>query len=153
MPASPITVNRTDDPSSGDDFKVYEDINTPARLVQAVAEDPDVSGRVLTWATTGGTAVEAVNIKATSGVVFRVDVALTTPFPTDRWLMVFNIATAPTASAVPVLRKRVTNGEASIDLGKLGMELAAGIGVAVSTTVGVLTLPGGGEAYFQVGYI
>lgn len=153
MPASPTTVNRTDDPTSGDDFKVYEDTNTPARLVQAITEDPDVSGRVLSWSATDGTAVEQKVIKATPGVIFRVDVVLTTPFPIDRWLMVFNKKTAPQSNDVPVLRARVTNGTTSIDLGKYGMELTIGISVAVSTAVDVLTLPGGGEAYFQVGYV
>lgn len=154
MPANPVTVNRTDDPSSGDDFKVYEDTNTPARLVQAVANDPDVGGRLLSWHTTpGAAAVEAVSVKATGGVVFKVDVVLLDSVVASRWLMVFDLAAAPGAGADPILRARIGGGLASIDLGLYGRETTNGIGVAISTTPGLLSLPGSGEGFFQVGYL
>lgn len=154
MPSDPTSVNRTDDPSSGNDFKVYNDTNTPARMVQGVANDPDIGGRLLSWAATpGAAAVEAVSISTTAGAAFKVDVVLLEAVTEARWLMVFDLATVPGAGADPILRARIGGGFASIDLGLYGREVTAGIGVAISTAPGLLALPGSGEGYFQVGYI
>lgn len=154
MPASPTTVNRTDDPSSGDDFKVYEDTNTPARIVQAVANDPDVSGRLLTWSVTpGGNATSSVAIKTAAGIVFKIDVIMDPTVVDDRWLMVFDQISVPKNNDDPALRARISGGFASVDLGLYGRELLTGLSVAVSSTPGLLTLPAGAEGYFQVGYV
>jgi len=154
MPASPTTVNRTDDPTSGDDFKVYEDTNTPARLVQAVANDPEVSGMVLSWAqTAGAAAVTAASISTTAGAAFKVDVVVLESVTAARWLMVFDLGAAPTGGEDPILRARISGGFASIDLGLYGREVTAGVAVAISTAPGLLALPGSGEGFFQVGYV
>jgi hypothetical protein len=137
--------------ASGDEIKSYTD--AAGNEVQGMALDAEVNGEMLSWASTAGVAAETAVAKASAGRFFSCDVVLTTPFPTDRWLMIFDKGSAPINADVPVFRARVGGGWASIDLGVYGRVLASGVAVAISTTVDTLTLPGGGEAFFQVGYL
>lgn len=151
MPATEATVNRVDDPSTGDDFATYQ--KGSGALTQGVNQDPEVGGTLLSWDSTGASAETNRVPSASPGSLFKCDVMIDTSITDPRWLMVFDKATAAVNTDVPILRARVSGGFASIDLGLYGIECASGIAVAVSTTIGTLTLPGAGEAYFQVGYV
>lgn len=154
MPATPSAVNRTDHPTSGDDFKVYPDSNPTPRLVQAIVNDPDVGGRLLSWATTPGAAATKFLVASTAaGAIFKVDVIMDPTVVGDRYLLVIDKATAPVNTDDPIIRARISGGFASIDLGLYGHEVTSGVSVAISTTPGLLTLPGANEGYFQVGYV
>lgn len=153
MPANPTDVIRTNDPTGGDQFKVYDDTSTAPLKVQAVANDPDVMGRVLSWYSSAASAEETASVSGNPGAVFKADVVLDSSVTADRWLMVFDVVGAPPVGATPILRARVSGGFASIELGIYGREVAAGVSVALSTTPGTLTLPGAGEGYFQVAFI
>ena len=149
MPGTPNSVVRTND-SSGDNFKVWD---TPEFKVQAVASDPTVTGSVLSWVQTAGAAQNQLQVKASAGAVFSAEVVVSAAVVDPRWLMVFDTNAAVVLGAVPVLRKRLVGGEASIPLAAYGRNMTTGIYVAISSTVNTLTLPGGAEGYFQVSYI
>jgi len=144
------TVNRTDDPAVGDDFVTYD--RADGAKTQGVHLDPEVQGELLSWASTAGTGENTHVAKASAGRAFKADVISVNASPT--FLMVFNKATAPVNSDVPVLRAYVpANGSGSIDLGNYGYLLSAGISVALSTTAGVLTLAAANDGFFQVAYL
>lgn len=151
MPATPTTVTRTDDPS-GDDFATYD--KDAGAKVQAVALDAEVQGEILSWDVSSASAETNRVSKASEGRVFSAAAVLDPSVLSDRYLMVFNKATAPANNDVPILRALLpAGGQASIDLGVYGLAVPDGIAVAVSTTANLLTLPGSGEAYFQVSYV
>jgi len=150
MAATETEVYRTDDPTSGDKFSLYTKDN--GRLVQTVALDPEVQGELLSFSATAGTGENTHVAKATPGRLFKVDVLNATAGVL--YLMVFDKASAPIDTNVPVLRAYVpASGAASIDLGNYGISLSAGVSVALSTTQGVLTLGGANDGFFQVGYV
>lgn len=150
MPANPTNVTRKDDPA-GDSFKTYDDPSN--NKVQGVANDPEVMGRVLSWAATPGSPATSLLASNTPGALFRADVVTVDP-PTvaNMWLMVFDSASVPAAGAVPALRARVIDGEASLPLGMYGREMTAGIAVGLSTTPGTFTAAAA-EGFFQVAFV
>jgi hypothetical protein len=150
MSATVSNVTRATE-GSGDEIAAFE--ADDGSRVQAFAPNLEVSGELLARFVSDATAVSLASVKVTEGRLFQADVLLTTPFPTDRWLMVFNKATAPVNTDPPIWRARVGNGFASIDVGELGLFCALGIQLAVSTTLDTLTLPGAAGAYFQAGYV
>lgn len=151
MPATPSEVTRTDD-ASGDTFATFD--NDAGRKVQGVAIDVEVQGELLAWANTGAAAENTNIAKGTPGRVFVAEVVLDPSVVVDRYLMVFNKASAPVNTDIPVFRALVpAGGQAGIDRGLLGRELTLGVSVAISTTAGVLTLPAVAEGFFTVGYL
>lgn len=150
MSATPSTVTRTDDPV-GDTFATFD--KDDGSKAQSVVIDPEVQGETVLWAQTGNAAAEQASIKAAPGRFFSAAVVLDPTVVSDRYLMVFNKASAPVNNDVPVLRALVpAGGAASIDLGIYGRDMLTGIAVAISTTPEDLTLPGSGEGFFQVSY-
>ena len=144
------TVQRTDDPSTGDPFATYD--KADGSKTQAMHLDPEVQGELLTWAATAGTGENLLVAKATPGVLFRVSVLNATAGVL--YLMVFDSAIAPINTDVPVLRKHVPASlEAELDLGNFGIALGSGVAVALSTTQGELTLAGATAGFFQVAYL
>jgi hypothetical protein len=153
MAATESDVTRATD-ATGTPIKTFDDDEVTPRKVQAVALDPEIHGDLLDWKQTAGTAENTNVAKASAGRFFRARVILDAAVAANRWLMVFDKATAPVNTDVPVLRAWLGNGtlDGEIDLGLYGRAMANGVSVALSTTVATLTLPGGSEAYFQVGY-
>ena len=148
MPGS--TVNRTDDPTAGDDFATYD--KADGSKTQGMHLDPEVQGEVMLWDATGGTGENLRVVKATPGKLFSAYVLNATAGAL--YLMVFDKATAPINMDVPVLRRLVPlSGEGLIDLGSFGIDLAAGVSVALSSTQATLTLAGANDGFFQVSYI
>lgn len=151
MPATPAEVTRTDD-TAGDAFEVFE--NDAGRAVQSVALSPEVQGELLSHAASAGAAENTFVLKATPGRVFSGAVLLDPTVAAARYLMVFNLAAAPTAGAVPLLRFYVpAAGQGGFDLGLYGLQCDTGIALAVSTTPDTLTLPGSSEGFFQGSYV
>lgn len=71
-----------------------------------------------------------------------------------RYIMLFDLATAPTGGETPVLRLHIKASSVGVDLRidePFAMRFAKGITAAVSTTIGTLTLPSGDEGYFDSG--
>lgn len=149
--ATESKVNRTDDPSTGDDFATYD--KASGAKTQAMNLDPEVAASQLSWVTTGNAAVSVLSVSSAAGGVFKADVIMEPSVTDNRWLMVFDSSSAPANAAVPILRARIAGGFASIDLSVYGRPVANGVAVAISTTVNQLTLPASGEGYFQVGYV
>lgn len=146
MSATATFVKRELD-ASGDSIKGFKD--AALQVVQAMVLDPEVSAGVLTPFATDGTGVVAVLVNATARSVFRAEVNVIVAAPADTWLMVFDKATAPVATDIPILRRKVADGFAVLDLGAFGQELALGLGVALSITPDTLTLAGANDAFFQ----
>jgi hypothetical protein len=74
-----------------------------------------------------------------------------------RYLMTFDKATAPVDTDVPVSQHQIHDaiGQARsvcIDFNEDGVRYAYGMWLAISTTIGVLTLPATNEAYFEAMY-
>lgn len=149
MAGSPNNVTRGID-AFGDEIAAFQAAD--GARVQAVVIHPGVAGQLLDRSVTAGDAPEEQRaVAASPRRVFHVDVLLATPFPEDRWLMVFNAAAAVEDGANPVWRARIEGGWASMDFGVFGLSCPAGVQVAISTTPGLLTLPGAAEGFFQVG--
>jgi len=74
----------------------------------------------------------------------------------ERYVMVFDKATAPIDTDVPVLRTYIAGGNKGIsehlEEGAWPQRFSKGIAVAVSTTIDTLTLPGGAEGFFDAGF-
>lgn len=149
MSATATSVTREID-AGGTLIKGFSDAGS--RVVQAVVIDPEVGAGVLTRFVTAGVGVVAVLVSASARRVVQVDVNTAVAAPANTWLMVFDKATDPVVTDVPILRARVGGGFASIDLGNFGHELTLGLGVALSTTPGTLTLAGANDAFFQGGW-
>lgn len=68
------------------------------------------------------------------------------------WAMLFNKATAPVNTDVPLARVPVpiTAGAAEIDYGQFGRPFALGIGIAFSSTPDTLTLLAGADCHYEV---
>jgi len=144
------TVNRSDDPAAGDDFVTYD--RADGSKTQGMHLDPEVQGELLSWYATGATGENQAVAKATPGRLFKADVLNATAGAL--YLMVFDKATAPVNTDVPVLRAYVpANGAGTIDLGEWGILLAAGVAVALSSTIGDLTLAGANDGFFQAAYL
>jgi hypothetical protein len=144
------TVIRFDD-TSGDTFAVRD--KASGAKSQGMHLDPEIHGDILSQYVS--TAVENVAVaKATPGRALHVDVSLP-GVAADRWLLLIDKATAPIATDPAVRQRLLPSGTVygTLDFpATFGQELAAGVAVAISTTPGVLTLPGGSEAWFTVDY-
>lgn len=142
-------VNRTDDPSSGQNFNVRVRASDGSRT-QGMHLDPEVMGDVLSWFATAGALVENHNdIGGGPCRLFKVDVVLDSAAP----LYYLHVFDALTPTGVPVLRAVIpAGGAASIDLGVYGREMTTGLTVALSTTLETYTSPGSNDAVFQVAY-
>jgi len=144
------TVNRSDDPASGQDFAVR--VKASGARTQGMHLDPEVQGDLLSWYATAGTGENQAVPKATPGRLFKADVINATAGAL--YLMAFDKATAPVNTDVPVLRAYVpASGAGTIDLGNFGINLAAGVAVALSTTADTLTLAGANDGFFQAAYL
>jgi len=149
MTTESITTLRTNH-TSGEVFATR--IKADASRTQAMHLDPEVMGDVLSWYATAGTGENQAVPKATPGRLFKADVINATAGVL--YLMVFNKATAPVNTDVPVLRAYVpASGAGTIDLGNFGINLAAGVAVALSTTADTLTLAGANDGFFQAAYL
>lgn len=85
------------------------------------------------------------NISTTQGRLYKAMVINTSA--TAYFIQIHNKATAPIATDVPVWERRLpVSGEVEIDFAEWGFGCALGIGIALSTTVGVLTLAAGNDA-------
>jgi hypothetical protein len=98
-------------------------------------------------------AVNTLVVKAEAGFLHDLHVLADTA--TVRYIMVFDKATTPINGDTPVLRLHIK--AASVGVEKhieepFAQRFAKGVSVAVSTTVGTLTLPGSPEGYFDAGY-
>lgn len=78
-------------------------------------------------------------LKSSGGRLYRLDVVNVAA--TAYYLMVFNKATAPANGDTPVWRRRLpVSSELALDLGAFGLACPLGIGFAISSTDGTLTL-------------
>lgn len=113
-----------------------------------------------TSSASGGIGTAGASIKGSAGRVRYVSVTnanATTGF----YFGLYNKATAPVNSDVPVERKYVppqttsstTTPSVIFDFGPEGFSFATGIGVAASSTVGSLTLLGATDAHYTIYYI
>lgn len=151
MTATATSVTRELD-ASGDSIKGFAD--GAARIVQAVAFDPEVGAGVLNRFTSPGAAgVVSILVDASARFFYRAWVTTIVGAADPAWLMVFDKATAPVAGDDPIDRARVGGGFASIDLGEFGYELADGLGLALSRTIDKLTLAGANDAFFTAGWV
>lgn len=103
------------------------------------AVDGDDDPKRYTSAAAEGTV--GISVKGSGGRLYGATVEVTSA--TQYWFMVFDKATAPVNTDVPIYRKRLTaNG--SVDLpswiSDRGLGCKNGIGIALSSTSGTLTL-------------
>lgn len=142
-------VNRTDDPSAGQDFDVRVKDSTGART-QGMHLDPEVMGDILTAGATGTTAAIQESAKASEGRLFRAEVILIAAGAAgDRWLLVVDKATAAANTDPPKIRGPKLAGDfASIDLGAYGVKFDDGIQIVLSSTPNEVTLAPA-EGFFQ----
>lgn len=96
-------------------------------------------------------AAQTLIAKAEGGRVLFVHA--TTDSASLRYLMIFDKATAPIDTDVPALTVAIPAGlrSVSVRLDAPGLRLARGVSVALSTTVGTLTLPSA-EGFYEVAY-
>jgi hypothetical protein len=88
-----------------------------------------------------------VALKSTQGRLYRLDVVNASA--TAYFVMVFSKATAPVNGDAPIWRRRLpASGEVSIALEEFGLYCAAGIGIAISSTDGTLTLAAATDAHY-----
>jgi len=96
-------------------------------------------------------------IKDSAGRMYASRILLAAAGLADRWLLYFDTETPATPlinGAVPIWRVALPTGALeSADELPNGMVFSNSIVVAISTTPLTLTLPGGGEAMFQIGFV
>lgn len=90
-------------------------------------------------------------------VIYTAQMIIIAGLASDRYLMLFDKATAPANNDVPIWRAALPNqgagiGECGISFADRPIAVSLGLGIAISTTANVLTLPGAGQAYFMVSY-
>jgi len=153
MALTKSSVFRTN-PVSGDSFIILNDGGSlKAQGVGLIGDDglhAGIAGNPAivqadskTWYSSGATKENQKNLKASAGVLWSVSCTIDPADnpSTTRWLMVFDKASAPVDTDVPVFRVPVAGGgNAVVDFPR-GLSLATGVSVALSTTVDDLTLP------------
>jgi len=165
MALTPSFVVRRDD-TSGKNIKTGRDgagnIIQFVSLTDDVGEQTGISGAALPVVLDSsgpvsfydsGAAADTQEVVSTSGVrVKEVFVSLAPGVSGDRWVMLFNANSARTNGALPVTRFKVPAADDASRTFEAERTFPTGLVVAVSTTIGTLTLPGSGEAYFSVQY-
>jgi hypothetical protein len=157
---------REDDISSGITKNIKTGTDGGSRHIQFMAladENGDhfgitgapaiVQGDPKTWYSSGETKENQKTAKASPGVLWSIACTID---PADnpstrRWLMVFDKATAPVNTDIPVYKIPVAGGGNTVVEFPRGMSLATGVSVALSSTVDNLTLPTA-ENFFEVEY-
>lgn len=111
-------------------------------LLPRILDDGVLKRKSLT--TAFGTAGASVSVKQGRLYKFRV---LNKAAATKYWIQIFDKATAPVAADVPIWEAQVAAvTDYADDFGLEGLYVVNGIGVALSTTSGVLTLAASNDA-------